>query len=92
MNTKTAITLTKPTVGRRSVGLIGRQSGDSRPILCPILALFLVGRLKKIITSQLYIFFDRPTILGFGDRLSVGRPSADYRATIGRQSADFICE
>ena len=47
LNSKTAVTLTKPTVGRRSVGLIGRQSGDSRPNFVPDFNCFLVGPLQK---------------------------------------------
>ena len=86
---KTAVTLTKPTVGRRSVGLIGRQSGDSRPILCPILAGFLVGRLKENYNQPVTFFFRSPDDVWV---LVIGSASGDRLPTIGRRSADFICE
>ena len=50
--TKSAITLTPPTVGRQSANL----SADELPIKCQILALFSSADKNKIITTLLFFF------------------------------------
>ena len=34
--------------------------------------------------QSLVLFFDQPTVLGFGNRFGAGHLSADYRPTVGR--------
>ena len=72
---KTAITLTSPTVGRQSADLSTDDRMIYRPIKCQILALFSSADKKYIITTlYLVIFFShRPTVLGFGNRPTIGR-------------------
>ena len=78
MVTKTAITLTQPTVGRQSADLSADDRPIYRPIKCQILALFLSAD-KKINYNYLVIFF--PSADSFGV-LAIGRRSADGRPTI----------
>ena len=70
VESKTAITLAPPTVGRQSADL----SADKMPDFSS----FFIGR-QKINYNYLVIifFFHRPTVLGFWQ-------SADDRPTIGR--------
>ena len=74
---KTAITLTPPTVGRQSADLSADKMHD--------FSTFFIGRQKIKYNYLVIFFFHRPTVLGFWQ-------SADDRPMVGRRSADVIFE